>query len=362
MPIVSIKICIFKHRKPYRMNADRKNRWFSGALFTGLGLFAWLLLAGYTDMSSATENVLKDRWGALFLVILFNVLGFLTLRISAWLNVQYLLHARRKWKIVIAHLCVLGMFFIVNYGFLVVGKLLAGSLHPFSLPNSGMRMLIVVWLVELSVLGLLLANRAMAQTLSLKQRTVELQRENDTARYMALQQQLNPHFLFNSLNTLVAEIEYNPAQAISFTRRLSEVYRYVLQAQNRLLVTLDEELRFAEAYLYLHRVRLGNCLDCRVEIPQEIKECRLPPLTLQLLIENVIKHNTITTSHPLTILISANESWLSVSNPIRPKRNAVSGGLGLQNLSNRCRMMLDREIEVVHTDALFTVKIPLSHE
>lgn len=344
------------------MHSDRKNRWLSGVLFAGLGLFAWLLLTGYTDLSPATENVLRTRWGALFLVVLFNILGFLTLRISAWLNAQYLLHARSKWKIALAYLGVMGMFFAVDYGFLVVGKLLARAQHPFTFPNGGVRMLVVVWLVELAVLGLLLANRAMAQTLRLRQRSAELQRENNTARYTALQQQLNPHFLFNSLNTLVAEIEYDPARAVAFTRRLSDVYRYVLRVQRLPLVTLDEELCFAEAYLYLHRVRLGECLGCRMEIPDEMREYRLPPLTLQLLIENVIKHNAITALHPLEIGIAVRDGWLTVSNPIRAKRGVESGGVGLQNLSNRCRIMLGRAIEVVHTEASFTVKIPLSHE
>ena len=330
-------------------------------LFVGLGLFAWLLLTRYTNLSPRSEEVLGTVWGAVFLVALFTVLGFLTLRISAWLNVQYLLHARSKWKIALAYLGVMGMSFAVDYGFLVVGKLLARAQHPFTFPNGGVRMLVVVWLVELAVLGLLLANRAMAQTLRLRQRSAELQRENNTARYTALQQ-LNPHFLFNSLNTLVAEIEYDPARAVAFTRRLSDVYRYVLRVQRLPLVTLDEELRFAEAYLYLHRVRLGECLGCRMEIPDEMREYRLPPLTLQLLIENVIKHNAITALHPLEIGIAVRDGWLTVSNPIRAKRGVESGGVGLQNLSNRCRIMLGRAIEVVHTEASFTVKIPLSHE
>lgn len=344
------------------MKSDRKSQCLSAVLFTGLGLFAWLLLTGYVDHSTRNASVWGSGWGAVFLIVLFNALGFLTLRISAWLNTQYLLHARRKWKISLAYLGVLGMFLAVDYGFMVSGKLLAGAQHPFAFPNGGVRMLFIVWLVELAVLGLLLANRAIAQTLTLREQAAELQRENNTARYTALQQQLNPHFLFNSLNTLIAEIEYDPARAVSFTRRLSEVYRYVLQVQNRPLVTVGEELHFAEAYLYLHQVRLGDCLGCRTEIPDEVREYRLPPLTLQLLIENVIKHNAITESHPLQIEISADREWLSVSNPIRPKRCAESEGVGLQNLSKRCRIMLGHEINILQTQERFTVKIPLSHE
>lgn len=339
-----------------------KSRWLSALLFTGLGLFAWLLLAGYTNQSPGAKAILGTCWSALFLIVLFNALGFLTLRISEWLNAQYLIHARNKWKVVLACTAVLAMFFLVDYGFLVSGKLLVGARQPFAFPHGGLRILIVVWLVEIAVLGLLLANRAMAQALSLRQRAAELQRENNTARYTALQQQLNPHFLFNSLNTLIAEIEYDPAGAVSFTRRLSDVYRYVLQVQDRPLVTLAEELRFAEAYLYLHRVRLGDCLGFRCDIPDQARERRLPPLTLQLLIENVIKHNAITASHPLEITIRTDGQCLEVSNPVRPKRGAQSEGVGLRNLSNRCRIMMGRKVEICRTDDCFTVKIPMSHE
>ncbi len=344
------------------MGSERKNYWLSGLLFTGLGLFVWWLLASYTNPSPGAKVILGTAWSAVFLIVLFNALGFFTLHISAWLNTQYLLHARHKGKVVAAYLVVMGLFFAVNYGFLVTGKLLAGAQHPFSFPNGGLKMLIIVWLVELTILGLLLTNRAMAQTLRFRQRAAELQKEDNTARYRALQQQLNPHFLFNSLNTLIAEIEYDPARAVLFTQHLSEVYRYVLQVQNRPLVTIDEELRFAEAYLYLHRVRLGDCLSCETKIPDDMHECSLPPLTLQLLIENVIKHNAITELHPLNIEISASDGWLMVSNPIRPKRGAKSEGIGLKNLANRCRIMQGREIEVLSTGDRFTVKIPLRHE
>lgn len=165
------------------------------------------------------------------------------------MNNQYALNIRSRWKIVSIYVMVMLMFLLLNYSLLVVAKLLVGASHPFTFPNGGVGLLVVVWLVELVILGLLLANRSIQNTLRLQQQAAELQEENNTARYTALQSQLNPHFLFNSLNTLIAEIEYNPGNAVVFTRNLSNVYRYVLQAQDKALVSLAEELTFMKAYL-----------------------------------------------------------------------------------------------------------------
>lgn len=333
-----------------------------GALFSGMGVFAWLLLANYTEMAPEIATTLRSLRAGIFLIVLFNALGFLTVRISAWLNAQYVLNARQAWKVALVYAAVMVMYLLIDYGFLVTAKLLSGAAQPFIFPNGGVRILIVVWFVELVVLGLLLANRAMAQMLRLRQQAAELLQENNAARYAALQTQLNPHFLFNSLNTLLAEIEYDPKQAVRFTRNLSDVYRYVLQAQNRPLVTLAEELKFAAAYLYLHQVRLGDCIHYQAQVVDEVLECRLPPLTLQLLIENAIKHNSITAAHPMQITITVTDNWLVVCNTLRPKKNVESAGVGLSNLSARCRIMLAREPEVVRTEESFTVKIPLLYE
>lgn len=345
-----------------RMDNRRMNILLPGALFSGMGIFAWILLANYTEADPKIEATLRSGWAWLFLVGLFNALGFLTVRISAWLNAQYVLNARQKWKIALVYAAVMVMYLLIDYGFLVTAKFLAGTARPFVFPNGGVRILIVVWFVELVVLGLLLANRAMAQMLRLRQQAAELQEESNIARYAALQAQLNPHFLFNSLNTLVAEIEYDPPRAVRFTRNLSEVYRYVLQAQSRPLVTLGEELQFAVAYLYLHEVRLGDCIKCLMEVPDDCLECRLPPFTLQLLVENVIKHNSITQNKPMQIHIGVDENCLTVANTLNPKKCDDSTGVGLKNLSNRCQIMFGRKIEIVTTNGLFTVKIPILHE
>ena len=122
-------------------------------------------------------------------------------------------------------------------------------------------------------------------------------------RYAALQNQLNPHFLFNSLNTLISEIEYAPKNAILFTQRLSDVYRYILQSQQQRLVTIESELSFIDSYIFLHKVRLGDCIRIENRIEADNYDLKLPSLTLQLLVENVIKHNIINMDMPMNILI-----------------------------------------------------------
>lgn len=161
---------------------------------------------------------------------------------------------------------------------------------------------------------------------------------------------------------LIAEIEYNPRNAVSFTQKLSNVYRYVLQCQDKPLVALKEELEFPEAYLFLHKVRLGNCISCDTEIPAAVRQRLLRLLTLQLLAENVLKHNAVSSARPMNIRIGVSGEWLVVSNRIHPKKSNPSPEIGLRNLSNRCRLITGKEIEISTEAGLFTVKIPFADE
>ena len=184
----------------------------------------------------------------------------------------------------------------------------------------------------------------------------------EQSRFAQLQSQINPHFLFNSLNTLIAEIEYNPRNAVEFTRNLSNVYRYVLQCQDKTLVTLGDELDFLDAFLFLHKVRLGDCITCDIEVPDDCRERMVPPLTLQLLAENVIKHNSISATLPMRIAIWVDDNFLVVSNLVHPRKDVQSSGIGLQNLANRCKLITGKEIEIVDKLGAFTVKIPFADE
>ena len=173
---------------------------------------------------------------------------------------------------------------------------------------------------------------------------------------------MHPQFLFNRLNTLVSEIEYDPKNAALFARRLSDVYRYVLQAQSKILVSVADEISFAESYIFLHRVRLGECITLENNIPESLYDKMIPPLTLQLLVENVIKHNTISPSKKMLIKLDADENYLAITNNISPKSGVKGTKTGLENLSQRCKLIADKNIIINNNEDCFIVKVPLCYE
>ncbi|WP_337381868.1 histidine kinase [Phocaeicola coprophilus] len=226
--------------------------------------------------------------------------------------------------------------------------------------------MLAVWFVELIIVGQFMLNRFYVDLVKLYKRAEELEEKTAQARYMALQNQLNPHFLFNSLNTLISEIEYNPMNAIEFTRNLADTYRYILYCQDKHTIPLKEELDFLNTYILLQKVRLGDCLAIDNRIDDKYWDVPIPPLTLQLLIENVIKHNVISISKPMKVCLTTemlnNEIWLSVSNPIKLKQGVISSGKGLMNLSQRYKLLCNRELIIENDEDKFIIKVPLLYE
>lgn len=165
----------------------------------------------------------------------------------------------------------------------------------------------------------------------------QLKRKNVEIQYAALASQINPHFLFNSLNTLSSLIQINPEKATAFTREFSKIYRYVLDSKDRLIVTLQEELDFLNSYLYLQRIRYDSGLNISIEIDSSCLSLFLPPLSLQTLAENAVKHNEISEENPLQLTIIGKDSRLEVINNYRPikKTRREGSGLGLKNMTER---------------------------
>lgn len=191
-------------------------------------------------------------------------------------------------------------------------------------------------------------------------RAQKLREEKLIFQYETLQSQVNPHFLFNSLNTLVSLVQTEPELSEDFVRKLSSVYRYILDNREKELVPVSEELGFVNNYFYLQKIRDNEKIELKVEINID-KNALIVPVSLQLLVENALKHNISTRNQPLEITIH-NEGIdkLVVRNNLQKKSQLEnSSKIGLKNLNERCRLILKRETEILETAEEFIVKIPI---
>lgn len=187
-----------------------------------------------------------------------------------------------------------------------------------------------------------------------------LKRESLKAQLNALKTQVNPHFLFNNLNTLSSIIPEDPKKAVEFVQQLSKVYRHILEVQDEQSIPLKEELDVMKAYAFLLQTRFGDNLDITINVPEEKLKKRIVPLSLQILMENAIKHNIVSSEKPLKVDVSAVNGRLVVSNNLQKKNQLFeSTGIGLDNIRNRCKLLGNGQVEVTENGTNFTVSIPL---
>ncbi|MFK7772548.1 MAG: sensor histidine kinase [Saprospiraceae bacterium] len=188
----------------------------------------------------------------------------------------------------------------------------------------------------------------------------QLQRENIQSQLEGLKNQVNPHFLFNSLNTLTYLIPEEPDKAVNFVQKLSKVYRYILEIRDQKIVTISDELEFLNAYVFLLKERFGENLNIDINIPKSNYHSKIVPLSLQILFENVIKHNIISTQKPLMIQVSIEKDKLIVKNNLQKKNQVISStSMGLQNIKNRYQFFTKKEVDVIVTSDSFLVALPL---
>lgn len=189
----------------------------------------------------------------------------------------------------------------------------------------------------------------------------ELKNQQIRTQFEVLQNQMSPHFLFNSLNTLTTLIAEDPKIAIDFTQTLSEVYRYILQNKERELVSLHEELEFCRSYVYLLKKRYPENLQVNFSVPSEYKEHHIAPLTLQMLVENAIKHNVVSKNEPLEIdIYVSNGTSIIVKNNLQPKVSLEkSTKTGLANIRKRYSYLGNRNIDIITSNDHYMVAVPL---
>ncbi len=190
----------------------------------------------------------------------------------------------------------------------------------------------------------------------------KLKRESIAARYESLKNQVNPHFLFNSLNALTNLVYEDQDKAAKFIKQLSEVYRYVLDTRDREIVPLASEMEFMNSYMFLQKIRFGNKLRLNIDVSSD--GWFIAPLALQMLIENAIKHNVVSEENSLSINIFVEGDYLVISNNIQARTSSgeVSSGIGLENIQKRYEFLTSRKVIIEDDGQNFIVKLPLIRE
>ena len=187
-----------------------------------------------------------------------------------------------------------------------------------------------------------------------------LEKELSQIRFEVLKSQINPHFMFNSLNVLSGLIDKDVDKAQQFIDEFSMIYRYVLETIEKPVVALNDELRFVRSYVFLQQMRYGQALEVAIDLPAELLDTLLPPLSLQVVFENAIKHNVVNPSSPLKIEVFAKGKWLVVRNNIQPKvSSTASTRLGQDNMVKRYKMISKRIPQFTVDMKSYTAKLPL---
>lgn len=216
----------------------------------------------------------------------------------------------------------------------------------------------------IAILGLLLLayrNMRLRQkvNLRLEEQNAMLHKENMLAQYETLRNQVNPHFLFNSLNALSSLISKDPAGALEFTSVFSRLYRTVLEFSGDAVIPVKDELKLVDDYVYLQRIRFGNNLIIKRNIPVSVMDRLIPPFCIQMLLENAIKHNMISDEHPLIIKLFIEEDYFVVENTLQPRSQTESTGVGIRNITERFRIIHDKVPLFYITEHTYVAKIPL---
>ncbi len=254
--------------------------------------------------------------------------------------------------------------FVLNIAILVTAPVLLDFIYPLIIGNpisneeKGFLSVVLTTLVIL----LLFISRILRLQMVQQSNLIEnerLKQQNLQTELTALKNQIDPHFLFNSLNSLNCLLRDND-EAAQFVKKLSFMYRYILQSGDRDLVSLKEELKFLDSYSYLIKTRYRDRIDIDIKIDAKYHEKEIPPLALQLLVENAVKHNEISETNPLTVNIYTKDGYVYVENKLQPRTVMADGtGNGLINLDKRYLLIAKQNIIINKDDNKFSVKLPL---
>lgn len=221
------------------------------------------------------------------------------------------------------------------------------------------RMILYLLITFSIIMALLELQQLNDEKEALERLSQRLEKEKIETLYNSLKQQVNPHFLFNSLSVLSSLVHYDPEKAEAFIEHFADIYRYVLDINKKNLVTLEEELHFLESYLFLQSIRFGNNIKLDQDIGESYKLHKIPPLTLQLVFENILKHNVISRKQPMQVEMKVENDFLTIENTLRPRQSAHSTQIGTNNLQEKYRLLGSILPHFEEKSATYAVKLPL---
>jgi len=259
------------------------------------------------------------------------------------------------WDIAISALFTLVWINLCDYVFFKYGLGLKGRQLIIQMVSTGL----ITFLVSLFITSIFYGKAFFKAWREAVVREEKYKAESDRFHHQMLKNQVNPHFLFNSLNTLTSLVEQEPKEAVKFIKKLSDVYRYVLEQRDNEMVTIQEEIELVKSYVFMQEHRYGKNLMVTIHV--EHLSWKIPPMSLQMLLENAIKHNIITEENPLSISIEEQDGYLIISNTLRPRRTVGDEtGIGLSNIKSRYEFLTSKPVSYGPENGMqFVVRIPL---
>lgn len=335
---------------------------FNDIWFSIIGILIISTIANYLFNNPSERESIDLKFIGWF-AALINVICY-------WIIIRsILIFLRKKYpnfkddirRIISLLIAIISVILVVDY---TVGFLLAKFFTLLGYNSSHMVILKVLIPIIITVIMIMAIYEAVYYYVRLKKSI----REEEQAKQVMIQAQLDtlrnqaqPHFLFNSLNTLRDIIDQDPKEhAKDFVDNLSNVYRFILESGNTNLTSIEKELKFAKAYVYIQSERFGDNLQMNWNIPEDKLTAMIVPMSLQLLIENAIKHNIVSRAKPLIIMVTIKNDFLVVHNTIQPKSTKVpSTKIGLKNIEQRYALISSKLPEITNDGNQFTVSLPL---
>ena len=331
----------------------------AGTLIGG-EFYTYLFYSETGKTPNYTENVQLLLYTLATFVVVAAVVSVLRLRLNKWFPWQHMITVR----------LLTGMLLHILLSLLIIG--VSASLYVYTTAarqpagvfmetyrdgaiKVGILVLLGVFVYTIVDVTLFSYKQFAQQQLT----SVRLTQTQLSLQLQILRNQLSPHFLFNSMNTISALVYQNRATAEQFIRKLAHTYQYILSTHTKPLVTLSEETQFLHAYIFMLEARFEGAVDIQINLPDHVMQSRIPPLTLQLLVENAVKHNQATKENPLQIKIYVDMyDQITVKNTIQPKETGNNSfKIGLDNIRGRYQYLTNRQIQVLK-DSHFTVKLP----